>query len=393
MATLSIHQARRIALAAQGFADPAPQGRVDVRHIRRTLARIGLLQLDSVNVVVRSHYMPLFSRLGPYDRQLIDDFAYRRGELFEYWGHEASLLPTETFPLYRHRMDAVKPWNGLTALQKAEPRYVDQVLAEVADRGPMIVSQLSEPGERNGPWWGYSKGKMALEWLFATGAITCSHRENFTRFYDLTERVIPTQQLDSPTVTMQEAHREMLRLAARSHGVGTAADLADYYRISMPKARPRIKELVEAGDLIEVSVAGWGQTAYLDPNARTPRRITGAALLTPFDPVVWKRDRAERLFGFRYRIEIYVPEPKRIYGYYVMPFLLDGELVARVDLKSDRQLSRLLVRGTFLEDGQESSRVAPALASELRKMAKWLSLDGVDVADNGNLAGALRAAL
>ena len=387
MPTLTIHQARRVALAAQGFADPAPQGRIDVRHIRRTLGRIGLLQLDSVNVVVRSHYMPLFSRLGPYNRQLIDDFAYKRGELFEYWGHEASLLPTHTFPLYRHRMDAVKPWSRL------EPRYVDQVLAEVADRGPIIASHLREPGERNGPWWGYSKGKMALEWLFATGAITCSHRENFTRFYDLTERVIPTRQLDSPTVTVEEAHREMLRLAARSHGVGTAADLADYYRISMPKARPRIKELVEAGDLIEVSVDGWDQTAYLDPRAKTPRKITGAALLTPFDPVVWKRDRAERLFRFRYRIEIYVPQPKRVYGYYVMPFLLDGELVARVDLKSDRQLSRLLVRGTFLEDGQESSRVAHALASELHKMAEWLNLDGLDVAENGNLAGALRAAL
>ena len=388
MRTITVDQARRIALGAQGFADPRPSAQVDVRHLRRVIKRIGLLQLDSVNVVVRSHYMPLFSRLGPYRRELIDDLAYRRGELFEYWGHEASLLPTATYPLYRHRMERDHPWK----LVKEERHYVDRVLEEVAARGPVKLSDLVEPGERSGPWWGYSKGKLALEWLFVKGLVACSHRENFTRYYDLAERVIPPAMYGAPAVDADEAGREMLRMAVRHHGIGTANDLADYYRLRMPRARPLIKDLVDEGDLVEVEVSGWDKPAYLDPLAKTPREVTGSALLTPFDPVVWARDRAERLFDFRYRIKIYVPEPKRVYGYYVMPFLLDGELAARVDLKSDRQLSRLLVRGAFLEDDQESSRVAPALAAELANMALWLDLGGIEVADNGNLARELRAA-
>ncbi len=393
MQTISIDRARRIALGAQGFNDTVPTGSPDVRHLRRVLGRIGLLQLDSVNVVVRSHYMPLFSRLGPYRRNLIDEFAYQRGELFEYWGHEASLLPMDTYPLYRHRMARPRQWKIIKELLADDPKYVDRILDEVAENGPVTVSHLTEPGERTGPWWGYSTGKIALEWLFMTGRIACSHRENFTRYYDVAERVIPAQLLDGPMIEATDARKEMLRLAVRHHGIGTATDLADYYRLRMPVARPLIKELVQAGDLIEVQVAGWAKPAFMDPEAKTPRSINGAALLTPFDPVVWARDRAERLFDFRYRIEIYVPQPKRVYGYYVMPFLLDGELVARVDLKSDRQLSRLLVRGTFMEDGQTSSRVAPALAVELASMASWLELSGIDVADNGNLARELRAAL
>lgn len=393
MRTISIDQARRIALAAQGFSDPRPRGGVDVRHIRRVLGRIGLLQLDSVNVAVRSHYMPLFSRLGPYRMDLIDEVAYKRGELFEYWGHEASLLPMETYPLYRHRMEGARPWRVIKELLADDPQHVDQILHEVHEKGPITVADLRDPGERTGPWWGNSQGKVVLEWLFLTGKITCSHRRNFTRFYDVAERVIPADLLAGPLIEAHDARKEMLRMAVRHHGVGTATDLADYYRIRMPDARPLIKELVAEGEFVEVQVAGWDKPAYLDPNAKTPRQVRGSALLTPFDPVVWARDRAERLFDFHYRIEIYVPEPKRIYGYYVMPFLLDGELVARVDLKSDRKLSRLLVRGTFMEDGQEPSRVAPALAVELAHMASWLDLSGIDVADNGNLAGELRAAL
>lgn len=393
MRTITIDQARRIALGAQGFSDPDPKGAVDVRHIRRVLGRIGLLQLDSVNVVVRSHYMPLFSRLGPYRMDLIDELAYQRGELFEYWGHEASLLPMETYPLYRHRMEGARPWRVIKELLADNPQHVNQILDEVYEKGPIAVADLIDPGERTGPWWGNSHGKVVLEWLFLTGKITCSHRRNFTRFYDVTERVVPADLLAGPPIEARDARKEMLRMAARHHGIGTATDLADYYRIRMPDARPLIEELVADGEVLEVQVAGWDKPAYLDPTAKTPREITGAALLTPFDPVVWARDRAERLFDFHYRIEIYVPAPKRIYGYYVMPFLLDGELVARVDLKSDRQLSRLLVRGTFLEDGQKSSRVAPALAVELAHMASWLDLSGIDVADNGNLARELRAAL
>ena len=355
--------------------------------------RIGLLQLDSVNVVVRSHYMPLFSRLGSYDRTLIDRYAYDNQELFEYWGHEASLLPMDTYPLYRHRMGRTHAWKRYTDLMENDPTYMDRVLHEVRTNGPLIASDLKEPGERTGPWWGYSKGKVALEWLFMTGAIACSHRVNFTRFYDLSENVIPEQHFEAPALSEPEAHRQMMRLAARSHGVGTAADLADYYRIKLRDAQPQIDALVASGELVEAAVEGWSKPAYMPEATVTPRSINGAALLTPFDPVVWYRDRAERLFNFRYRIEIYVPEPKRVFGYYVMPFMLDGELVARVDLKSDRHSGRLLVRGTFLEDSQDPSRVSSALAAELKTMAEWLGLVDVVVSNNGNLAAPLRRVL
>jgi len=386
-------QARRIALGAQGFADPPPQGAVDRRHFRRVMHRMSALQLDSVNVFVRSHYLPVFARLGPYNLDRLDDHAYSSGEWFEYWGHVASLLPVETYPMLRYRMEANRPWRSISTLLDEHPGYVDQLLDEIAQHGPLSVSDLADPGGRTGPWWGYGRGKLALEWLFMTGAITTSHRRNFTRYYDLPERVLPDRVLRAEPLSKVDAHREMIRLAARSHGIGTDADLADYFRITLTEARPRIAELLASGELEQVEVAGWSAPAYLDPAARLPRAIHGGTFLSPFDPVVWHRDRAERLFGFHYRIEIYVPKPKRIHGYYVLPFLLDGEIVGRADLKSDRQTSRLLVRGSFVEPNRDPMRVAGAMAEQLATMAGWLGMDEVAVDDNGDLSDALRQAL
>jgi uncharacterized protein YcaQ len=270
---------------------------------------------------------------------------------------------------------------------------VANVLAEVAERGPIASSQLLDGGEKRGPWWGWSNGKSALEYLFYTGELTSAGRgPNFERRYDLTERVLPRSILDLPTPTVQDAKRELLLRAAKHHGVGTARDLADYFRIKLTSARPLLHELVEAGALLPVQVGDWKEIAYLHPGARRPRRINAHALLSPFDSVIWERSRAERLFGVRIRIELYTPAPKRVHGYYVLPFLLGDAIVARVDLKSDRKSSRLLVQGTYTEEGHGEEVAAP-LAAELRAMATWLGLDDVDVKPRGDLASALRQAV
>ncbi|NNF87475.1 MAG: winged helix-turn-helix domain-containing protein [Acidimicrobiia bacterium] len=389
MRTLTLPQARRIALAAQGFAESRPTGRIDVRHFRRVIDRINLLQLDSVNVAVRAHYMPPFSRLGPYDRSALD--AWINGpEMFEYLGHVASVMPADDLPMLRHRMRGRKQYPRTKTELDKHPEYFEQVYEEVAERGPLTVSDLSDPGSRTGPWWGHGRGKIALDWLYVTGRLTiCGRTPNFVSIYDLPERVFPPELLDRE-LSGEEAHREMLLRGARAHGIGTLADLADYYRIT--RAGPRLTELVEDGRLEEVAVEGWDQPAYLHPEARLPRRITGRALLSPFDSLVWFRERTERLFGFHYRIEIYVPEPKRRYGYYVYPFLLDDEIVARVDLKADRKAGVLRAPGVFVEDGRDPGRVASELAAELQLMAGWLGLDEVHVSNRGNLSGALRRA-
>ena len=383
-------QARRIALAAQGFTTPRPLGRVDVRHFRRVLKNIGLLQLDSVNVLERSHYLPLFSRLGVYDRAALDQWTARSGELFEYWGHEASLIPVGLHRAFRFRMAEMKPWGSIRRLLDERPGYVEGVLGDVTDRGPLTVSDLEDPGERGGPWWGYAPGKHALEWLFASGRITATRTNTFGRRYDLPERVVPAWALDEETLDRAEAYRRLLVLATRHHGIGTAADLADYYRLHVPTARGVLADLSAEGAIAEVAVEGWRQPAYLHPEAVLPRRTVGTALLSPFDSLIWNRDRVERIFGFRFRIEIYVPKDDREYGYYVLPFLLDGELVARVDLKADRKGRRLLVQAAHLEPGHAGDRVAAELASELAVMASWLGLDEIVVMDRGDLAGALR---
>ena len=386
MRTITNDQARRYALAAQGFNEGRAPGRIDVRHFRKVVDTVGLIQLDSVNVFSRAHYMPFFSRIGLYERDALDDWAWRSRELFEYWGHEASLIPVDHHRLFRWQMQRGANWRAMTRLEEHEPEYLDDVLAQVEDRGPLRARDLSDEGVRlNQSMWNWSTGKLALEILFLKGQITTADRENFSRLYDLSERVIPTKHLDAPDPGHDEALAELLMLAAGSMGVATADDLADYYRIRMPAARPVIRRLVEAGNLVEIEVKGWDKTAYLHPDAMLPRKARGTSLLSPFDSLIWYRPRVERLWDFHYRIEIYVPEPKRVYGYYVLPFLMNGDLVARVDLKTDRRDNRLQVRGSFAEPGVDRKAVGRALSEELAMVAEWLELEEVVVSRNGDL--------
>jgi uncharacterized protein YcaQ len=391
MRKLTNDQARRLALAAQGFVEGRPQGRIDVRHFRKVVDRVGLIQLDSVNVFSRTHYMPFFSRLGPYDSKALDEWLWRSGEMFEYWGHEASVIPTARHRLFRWRMErGAFTWARFDDLEKNHPEYLESVYRQVEDDGPLRTRDLEEPGQRDGTqMWGWSDGKVALEALFMRGLVTTADRPNFTRMYDVTERVISKEHLDGPTLTRDESLEELLVLAAGHLGVGTADDLADYYRIRMPVARPVVDRLAESGRIVEVEVDGWAKPAYLHPGATVPRRAGGTALLSPFDNLIWDRDRVERIWDFRYRIEIYVPEAKREYGYYVLPFLLDGDLVARVDLKTDRKGKALLVKGAFGEPGIDRARVGRALRAELDQVATWLELEDVVVTKNGDLASLL----
>ena len=407
--TLSADAARRIALGAQGFMDARPGGEVSRRHLRRVLDRVRLIQLDSVNVAVRAHYMPLFSRLGPYPSDLVDDAAWshrpRRPRLLvEYWAHEASLLPVEDWPLFRWRMREYerKYAHRFAELQKRASGLFDDVLAAVKELGPIGAGPLEdelglsvERGKKppGGWWWSRSDVKHACEWLFATGELTTGTRQGFQRLYDLPERVLPPEVLSAPPVSDAEAARQLMLRAATAHGIGTEPDLRDYYRLPPDRSKPALSELVEQGLVEAVSVAGWQHPAYRHVEARTPRRVTGRALLAPFDPLVWRRERTERIFDFHYRIEIYVPEPKRVYGYYVFPFLLDGELVGRVDLKTDRMAGVLRAKGVFAEPGVDKARVGRELAEELRVMAAWLDLSAVEVGSNGNLVKEVRSAL
>ncbi|HEU4318802.1 MAG TPA: crosslink repair DNA glycosylase YcaQ family protein [Acidimicrobiia bacterium] len=379
-------QARRYALGAQGFIEGRANGRIDVRHFRKVLSQIGLIQLDSVNVFSRAHYMPFFSRLGPYDREALDDWLWQSKELFEYWGHEASLIPVDQHRLFRWRMAQALKWRALAEIEEHDPDYLASVYRQVEESGPLRTRDLEEPGERDSTeMWGWSNGKIALEALFLKGLITASDRPNFNRIYDITDRVVPRESLDAPTPGHDEALAELLMLAATYLGVGTADDLADYHRIKMPAARPVLRRLVESGQLEEVEVEGWDKPGYLRPEATLPRWARGTALLSPFDSLIWYRPRVERIWDFHYRIEIYVPEPKRVYGYYVLPFLLDGDLVARVDLKTDRRDNVLQVKGAFVEPDKDKKAVGRALRKELESVATWLDLDDVTVDRNGNL--------
>ncbi len=407
---LSAEQARRLALAAQGFGRPRPSGRVDARHLRRAIDDVGLLQLDSVNVFCRSHYMPLFSRLGPYPREALDRLAWHENpggkarragqrDLVEYWGHEASLVPVELQPLLRWRMaraDALA-WKGVARVAAEQPELLEFVLDMVRERGPIRASDLAAKGRRREPreMWSWSEEKTALEYLFFAGRVCAARRVNFERLYDLPERVLPRAVLEAPTPSQDEAQRQLVLIAAKRLGVATEADLGDYFRLPRAESKARVAELAEDGGLVPVRVEGWSQPAYLiaERPAGLRRAAAARALLTPFDSLVWARDRAERLFDFRYRIEIYVPAPKRVYGYYVLPFLLGDRLVARVDLKSDRQAGMLRVRGAFAEPHADLAHVAAELAAELRLLSEWLGLGGVSVARKGDLAPALRRAL
>ena len=399
---ISAAEARRIALAAQGFADPRPSGRVDARHIRRVLDRVGLLQLDSVNVFCRSHYMPVYARLGPYPREALDRLTAHtagpvRRELFEYWAHEASLIPVELQPYLRWRMARANDdaWGSMVRIARDFPQLVAEVFDLVSRKGPIRAGDtgIPRPDPRPGHMWNWHDGKVALEYLFWSGRITAARRVNFERLYDLPERVLPAEIITASTPAVEQAQRGLVRIAARAMGVATEPDLGDYFRLPRAESKQRVAELVEAGELIPVSVDGWRAPAYLWPEARRPRRIASRALLSPFDSLIWYRDRTERLFGFRYRIEIYTPAAKRQYGYYVLPFLLGDSLVARVDLKSDRQAGVLRVQGAFAEPGVDVLYVATELAAELATTAKWLELDGVVVGERGDLAAPLSHAV
>ncbi|MFQ1004044.1 winged helix-turn-helix domain-containing protein [Modestobacter sp. SSW1-42] len=389
--------ARRIALAAQGFADPRPTGPVGTRQLRRTIERLGVVQIDSVNVVSRSHYLPYFSRLGPYPRAAVDQLADARHDVFEYWAHEASFLPVRLQPSLRWRMAAAEQeaWGSMTRVQRERPEYVAALLERIRRDGPLRASQLAEARpNRPGTMWNWHEGKAALEYLFFTGALTARARTaGFERVYDLTERVLPAAVVQTRTPERGDAVRELVRTAARGLGVATETDLRDYFRLSPADARTAIAELTDAGELAPVEVAGWGRPAWLVPDARRPRWVRARALLSPFDSLVWERPRVERLFGFRYRLEIYTPAEKRVHGYYVLPFLLGDALVARVDLKADRKAGVLRVQAAHAETGVDVARVARELAAELRLMAAWSELDSVEVAGAGDLARDLTAAL
>ena len=365
---LSAPTARRIALAAQGFADPRPTGRVDARHIRRVLARIAILQIDSVNVFCRAHYLPVFARLGPYSRDLLDTLTAHtagpvRRELFEYWAHEASLVPVELQPLLRWRMARAEsdPWPAVRRIAKDQPDLLTDVLELIEQNGPIRASEtgIPRPAPRPGHMWNWHDGKIALEYLFFAGRVTAARRINFERLYDLTENVLPAEVLATPTPSVEDASRELIRIAARAHGVGTEPDLRDYFRMSHQRAKVAVAELVESGELLPVEVDGWGAPAYVWHEARRPRQVAARALLSPFDSLVWFRERTERIFGLRYRIEIYTPAPKRIYGYYVLPFLLGDD--AR---RPGRPEIRPPGRRASSAGGLSRRRVRPALRRE-----------------------------
>ena len=402
MSTLTTAQACRVAVAAQGLAEPKPRGPITRAHLRRLISRIQVLQLDSVSVTVRAHYAPVFSRLGPYDRDVIDRAAWSHSArsprlLVEYWGHEAALMAVDDWPLLRWRMRQYRHGRWGTHIVKNNPQLADDIVAAVAELGPSTAGQIeahlaAEPRGAKGPWWDRSDTKWVAEALFAAGVLTTGTRVGFARHYDLSERVLPPDVL-ARDLDDDEAVRELTLRAATALGIGTEADIRDYFRLSAQQVKPAIAELMKAGELERVAVAGWTAPAYLRAGQTLPRFDRGTALLCPFDPLIFFRPRVQRLFDFHYRIEIYTPAPKRQYGYYVWPLLLDGRLVGRVDLKAERTRNALHVVGAFAELDQHPSQVAAALAGELRQMASWLGLGDVSVGSRGDLAADLAHAL
>jgi uncharacterized protein YcaQ len=401
--SLSADESRRLALASLGFGARRPT-RAGRAHVRATAARLGAIQIDSVNVLARAHYLPTFSRYGPYQASALDDLAHGKRELFEYWGHAACFLPLELYPLLRWRMDGqAHAWAPTDARHKA---FIEAVYREVADRGPISAGEITFGGKSKGPWWGWSDGKSAVELLFTQGRLAIAGRRNFERLYDLPERVLPRSALDAAAVPEREAKKRLLVRAASAMGVGTARDIAQYFHVeswwdrrSPTGRRPAVKlasyfdELVEEGRLERAQVEGWREPAFVIPGTSIPRSMDARAIVSPFDPIMWERRWTKTVFGFEYQIEIYVPAPKRVHGYYVLPFLAGDRFGARVDLKADRKRSTLIVHAAYLEPGQNAADVSDSLADELRALASWLALDAFSVGRRGNLSAALRRAL
>jgi uncharacterized protein len=409
--TLSLAEARRLAVASQGFGKRPAKPTLD--HIRRLAATVHAFQIDSVNVLARAHYVPAFARLGPYRAESIDTLAYRKRELFEYWGHAACLLPLSLYPAVRYRMDADATREYIRSPRGAA---LARVYAEVGERGPITAGELSDPGKRSGKWWGWGDGKARLEFLYNSGLVAIAGRRRFERLYDLAERVIPQSVLDTPALSRDDGMKQLICLGAQACGVGAFRDIVGYFDTdgwrdrlppgpwwerkdekgggrAKPVAKRLVAELVEEGRLLPARVEGWSEPAYLSPGAKVPASIHARALVTPFDSLVWTRERIDRLFGMKYTIEIYTPVEKRVYGYYVFPFLLGDTLVARCDLKADRQRQVLMVRTAHLEAGQRANKVAAELASELHEVRRWLALERIEVANRGDLSASLRRAL
>jgi uncharacterized protein YcaQ len=396
---LSTTEARCLAIAAQGLDRPRPDGPINRGHLRRVMAKLGTIQVDAINVVERTQFLVLFSRLGAYDVDRVHMLTGPGGAWFEYWGHAASLLPVEMQPLFRWRMrqEGLYGESPTYSVRREHWRrehasYITSILREVSERGPLTASQLTDPRRRNGEWWGRrSMGRVTLEYLFARGDLAGWRAPNFERVYDLPQRVLPAELLAAPTPAIEDAHRRLLASAVSAIGIGTARDIANYYMLKVTAARPRLAELVENGELQRVAVEGWRDVAYVPTGAR-PRRPARehATLLSPFDSLIWDRDRTNRVFGFDYKIEVYVPAPKRRYGYYVLPLLLGDRLVGRLDLKADRKPSALHVRAAHAEPQVDLPTVAAATAAELDALREWLALDRVVVEGRG---GELAAAL
>lgn len=397
--SFSLKQARRMALAAQGFSGRQPPAQIKAAHLNRLIERLGVLQIDSVNAVVRSHYLPLFSRLGNYSPLILEQAAWsqgRRRSLFEYWGHEASLLPMAMYPLMRWRMERARQGQGIYAQMARFGRErqdtVQRVLQAVEQRGALGAGSLSTREERAGPWWDWSDEKHALEWLFAAGLVTVAGRRGFERLYDLPERVIPGEILQT-VVSEAEALRGLLVHSASALGVATEKDLRDYFRLDPVDSRQRLAELVEEGQLLSCRVQGWKQPAYCLPEPKVLRSVPASALLSPFDSLIWERARTERLFDFRYRLEIYTPQHKRVYGYYVLPFLHHERIAARVDVRAERANGCLAVHAVHEEEQGLDEPGMLALALNLRQMAGWLGLQQVKLNCQRPSAARLRLAM
>jgi uncharacterized protein YcaQ len=398
---LSTTEARRIAVRAQGLHRARPAGPAGVRHLRKAIDGVGIVQLDAISVVARTQFLVLFSRVGAFPPPLLPGMAGPGGELFECAGYRAAVLPLRYQPLFRWQAAGLAAFDQdgrrtarWQAYYQANAAYVDTVRREVTERGPLTASQLRDPRRRSGEWWERrSDGRLALEFLFNRGELGAWRTPSFERVYDLVERVIPASVLSLPTPPPDEAQRALVQAAAGALGIATAADLAGYHLLVPAAGRARVAELVEEGRLTPVEVEGWRQPAYLDAGARPTKSIrTHATLLSPFDSLIWDRRRTRRLFGFDYRIEVYVPQPKRRFGYYVLPLLVGERLVARLDLKADRPVSTLRVSGAYSEPGIDLAQVAGLAAAELETMSRWLGLQSVTVERRGDLADAMARA-